>query len=246
MTKPRQMFYRTCVRWTVLFLISVCFFLIGDISLAGDLDKHIRVPESEIGYFGSSIKFQHLNYEHGLSNNSVWSVWQDSVGFMWFGTVGGLNRFDGYDLETYKHVPGEPESLSANLVTVVYEDQQGDLWVGTWEDGLDHFDRETETITHYQFDLFEQGTIGSNLIRAILQDSQGVLWVGTAGGGLNRYDPETDQFIRYQHNVEEPDSLGSNDVFALYEDSAGNLWIGTFAGGLNRYDREQDRSAQQG
>jgi ligand-binding sensor domain-containing protein/signal transduction histidine kinase len=222
-----------------LFFISLLLLAGGNVT-AREYRDNLASAKEMSGFQGRPVKFQHLNYQQGLSNNNVWSVWQDSQGFMWFGTVGGLNRFDGYRFLNYKNIPGDPESLSANLVTVVYEDQQGDLWVGTWENGLDHFDRETEEITHYKNDLLDRSTIGSNAIRSIIQDSYGVLWVGTAGGGLNRFDPENNQFIRYNKD-DQPGSLTSNDVFALYEDSAGELWIGTFAGGLNRYEREEDR-----
>jgi signal transduction histidine kinase/ligand-binding sensor domain-containing protein len=228
-------------RLFINFLAAICLFLL----IGGTANAKYTAPLpsghiDEMGYQGKGLKFQHLSYEQGLSNNNVWSVWQDHLGFMWFGTVGGLNRFDGYTFTTYKNIPGDAESLSANLVSVVYGDRDGDIWVGTWEDGLDRIDRETETISHYTYDIFDSTSIGNNAIRTILQDSQGVLWVGTAGGGLNRYDPETDQFVRYQHDQEDPNSLGSDQVFSLLEDADGNLWIGTYIGGLNLYNRDED------
>jgi ligand-binding sensor domain-containing protein len=50
------------------------------------------------------IKFQHINTSNGLSQNNVYSIIQDSIGFMWFGTEDGLNRFDGYDFVIYKNM----------------------------------------------------------------------------------------------------------------------------------------------
>ncbi|MEJ2354171.1 MAG: two-component regulator propeller domain-containing protein, partial [Anaerolineales bacterium] len=58
------------------------------------------------------LKFEHLSVEHGLSHSSVNCIFQDSQGFMWFGTDDGLNKFDGYTFRVYRHEPGNLGSLS--------------------------------------------------------------------------------------------------------------------------------------
>src|SRR6266540_3884612 len=59
--------------------------------------------------FGQSLQFQFepLSVEHGLSQSSVWSIYQDSYGFMWFGTADGLNKYDGYTFQVFRHNPND-------------------------------------------------------------------------------------------------------------------------------------------
>ena len=83
-----------------------------------------------------SIRFDHVTGEQGLSQPNVMAILQDRVGFMWFGTQAGLNRYDGVEMAVYRHDPGDPASLSHNLVYALSEDPSGDLWIGTVGGGL--------------------------------------------------------------------------------------------------------------
>ena len=58
-------------------------------------------------------------------------AFQDSRGFMWFGTQDGLNRYDGYTFVVYKNDPNDPGSLSSNFLQDLMEDDEGYLWVAT-------------------------------------------------------------------------------------------------------------------
>src|SRR5690606_35716704 len=73
----------------------------------------------------------YIGIENGLSNNFVTKIFQDSKGFMWFGTFDGLNRYDGYQFKVYKNQPGSYESLIDNRITDLKEDEHGQLWVAT-------------------------------------------------------------------------------------------------------------------
>ncbi len=88
--------------------------------------------------------FSHLSVERGLSQITVQVVLQDHIGFLWFGTEEGLNRFDGYGFAVFKHDTRNPGSLPDDMVTALYEDREQRLWVGTGR-GLSWFDRRTET-----------------------------------------------------------------------------------------------------
>ena len=195
----------------------------------------------------NDIRFERISLDQGLSQSVVLCIFQDSKGFMWFGTQDGLNRHDGYEFVVYKHDPENPHSLSDNLVQSIHEDESGVLWIGTNGGGLDRFDRESapgagaEQFIHYQNDPNDPHSLSNNDVQSIYQDQAGVLWIGTAGG-LDRLDRESvpgagaGQFIHYRNDPRDPHSLSNNNVTSIYEDRMGVLWIGTFGGGLNRFD----------
>ncbi|MDM8550663.1 two-component regulator propeller domain-containing protein [Desulfobacterales bacterium HSG2] len=180
------------------------------------------------------IKFDHLTTENGLSNDSVWGMTQDSDGFMWFGTFDGLNRYDGSDIKVFRHDPDDPHSLSDNTIRGLHVDQIGTLWIGTWGNGLNRFDRAAEQFIRYRHDPDDPRSLSHDAVRTVYEDRAGTLWVGTMGG-LNRFDRDTQQFTRYLHDPDNPNSLGHTIVWSVYEDHAGVLWIGT-DGGLDRFN----------
>ncbi len=184
------------------------------------------------------LRFERISLEQGLSQSTVNCILQDRYGFMWFGTQDGLNRYDGYNFTIYRHRAGDADSLSANYIWSLAEDQDGGLWIATDGGGLDRFDRNTGKFIHYQAGSTSD-SLTTNFIRVVYPDREGTLWVGTNGGGLHKFDRVTGRFTRYQQSG--PDSLSSNFIRAIYEDQAGALWIGTDGGGLDRFDRSTGR-----
>ena len=181
---------------------------------------------------GQPLKFEHISLEHGLSQNSVYCILQDSLGILWFGTEDGLNKYDGYTFTYYRNIPGDPHSLSHNHVRVMLEDDDGAIWIGTHGGGLNRFDRKSEQFTHYEDDSILEST-GDDFINALFQAQDGTLWVGTSGNGLSQFDPQAQNFTQHYRA---PNQLSNNNVLAIYQDRDGALWIGTDGGGLDRFD----------
>ena len=181
------------------------------------------------------FRFDHISADQGLSSPEVWSVLRDHRGFMWFGTLDGLNRYDGYTMKVFTHDLTDPASLSDNKIRTLYEDRAGALWIGTWTGGLDRIERESATFTHFTHDPEDPASLSSDAVYAILEDHAGALWLGTRDGGLNRFDHTTGAFSHYRHDPAQPASLGDDNVFALWEDGDGALWVGT-DGGLDHFD----------
>lgn len=184
---------------------------------------------------GVNLNFERLSLEKGLSQTTVLSVIQDHRGFLWLGTQDGLNRYDGYGFEVYRHDPIDSTSLSESFVQVVYEDRERNLWAGTWGGGLNRFDRASGRFIRYRNDVGDASSLVNDIVLSIYQDSRGTLWVGTAGG-LERYDPGTDDFTHVRHDADDPRSLSDDFVWSLAEDKHGSLWVGTYSGGLNRLE----------
>jgi len=182
------------------------------------------------------LKFKNITDQQGLSNSSVQCILQDYRGFLWVGTLDGLNRYDGNTFIQYVHQGNDSTSLSDNTIQCLYEDRAHQLWIGTRK-GLNRFNPLTHTFSHYLHSK-DPGSISQNTIQAIFQDHEGVLWVGTEGGGLNRWDPVAN---RFSHILvpDENGSPGHPTVNTLTEDKKGRLWIGTH-GGLALFNRKQN------
>ena len=189
---------------------------------------------------GSIVQFEHLTIEDGLSQNAGLAIFQDRQGYLWIGSQDGLNRYDGYTFEIFKHDPDNPDSISHNSILAMAEDQEGALWIGTWGGGLNRFDPATETFVRYRFDPKVASSLSNDVVTSIKVDSTGTLWVGTLGG-LNRYNPATDGFEHFKNDPNDSDSLSSDAISVIFEDSNHKLWIGTGTNGvdgsgLNRFD----------
>jgi len=197
------------------------------------------IPEAKIQAQKTKIEFEHFSSGQGFSQGVVFAILQDSRGFIWFGTAGGLVRYDGYEFKTFKHNPDDDKSLSYNAVISIYEDNSGILWVGTEGGGLNKYDREKDQFTRYTHDANDPKSLSNNQVFSILQDKSGDLWFGTNGGGVNKLIPgdkegSSPTFIHYLHNLEKKTSLSSNVVSKICQDKSGNLWIGT-ENGLNKF-----------
>jgi ligand-binding sensor domain-containing protein/two-component sensor histidine kinase len=177
-----------------------------------------------------NIRFKHLSVEHGLSQSTVETIVQDRLGFMWFGTEDGLNRFDGYSFTIFKHDPDNPGSISSNNIWCLYVDRKGFLWAGTYAGGLNRFDPKTEVFTRYLNDPSDPSSISSNRIRAITEDEGGKLWIGTRDGGLNLFKSDLQQFQRFKSDQGNFDGSISNNIRHILPDSNNTLWLATNRG----------------
>ena len=186
------------------------------------------------------IHFEYLTTEDGLSQSSVTCIIQDSVGFLWFGTQHGLNRYDGYGFKVIKSNPFDANSLSHNWLQSIVETEPGILWIGTMGEGLNRFDTINQRVTRYKYTQGEKNSISDNTIGALYKDSKGILWIGTENSGLNQFNTTSGRWTHYTHSANNPHSLSHNHINAIYEDHAGFLWVGT-ENGLNRFDRHTGR-----
>ncbi|HEX9656379.1 MAG TPA: two-component regulator propeller domain-containing protein [Bacteroidota bacterium] len=173
-----------------------------------------------------SIVVERLSVESGLSNNEVYCIYQDSKGFLWFGTQDGLNRYDGYNFKIYRHDVRNPSSLSDYAINAIVEDpaEPGILWLAT-RDGLNRFDREKESFTHFLNDPDRPGTLSNNRVWQVYFDRDSALWVGT-NDGLNKFDRTSESFTSYRYSPQDSNSLSFRTVSTYVEDDDGDLWIG--------------------
>ena len=186
---------------------------------------------------GNDIRFHRLSAGTGLSQTRVAWLAQDKVGFLWFGTQYGLNRYDGYKSKVFKHEPGRPDSLSCVYVRSLLVDRAGTLWVGC-DRFLDRFDPATETFKHYRIYPELSGELPTPIER-IGEDHRGLLWLATAKG-LYRFDPTSGRATRYVNDPLDPGSIAANRINFAAQDREGRLWVAS-AGGLDQLDSGSGR-----
>ena len=126
------------------------------------------------------------------------------------------------------------EELSALRARVLFEDDQGRLWIGS-DKGLHLLDRERSYAGRYVHNPADPTSLSDPQVISLHQDRGGVLWVGTQVG-VNKWNPVTWTFPHYKLVSEH---YRSDNVFAFAEDRAKRLWIGSLGGGLHRFDRER-------
>ena len=196
----------------------------------------IRLPLID----GTDIRFRPISAVNGLSQTRAGWIVQDRLGFLWFGTQYGLNRFDGYRFKVFRHEPNQPKSLGGVYVRSLFLDHSGTLWVGC-DQSLDKFDPVTETFTHFR--IGPQGTNESDGPAIhISEDRSGKLWLATAKG-LFRLDPADGQMTRYTHDPKDPSSLSGNDINFSDVDRQGTFWVAS-GGGLDAFDQQAGRVTQ--
>lgn len=173
------------------------------------------------------MRFDQVTQDDGLSQSNIFSILQDSSGFMWFGTENGLNRYDGYEFQVFKRERGNPEALLSDYVYDIAESEDGSLWVATNGGGLALMDRDRATFQTFRHDPADDSSLASNVIRSLHVDDDGSVWVGTLGAGVDRFDPKTGTAQNYTLGETTDPSRDVNEVFELYRDHEGTLWAGT-------------------
>lgn len=116
-----------------------------------------------------------------------------------------------------------------NTVKSLFEDDRGDIWIGTWNSGLYRYEKKTGKYWKYPRMNF------GNSAHVVFQDSYKNIWVGTWGAGLhllhNAYDPERTTWTTFTHNEKQPYTISDNLIYAISEDvNTHSLWVGTRSG----------------
>lgn len=185
---------------------------------------------------GTSLCFRHLKVEDGLAQSTVTHLIQDSKGFMWFATLDGLSRYDGYRFRNFTYDPlKNAGKLGDGYIHYLCEDMRGNIWVGTLR-GVYIYDPITENFVHFTKTTPEGSGI-SGKITAIATDKTGNVWIADYGNGLFRYDTSKDTLTRYKDDGS-PGCLSSNDITSILVDRDENVWIGTLGytnGSLNLF-----------
>jgi len=124
---------------------------------------------------------------NSLSAGWVYGICIDRKGSLWVGTEGLiLNRYNNQvnQFIKYKYNPIHKLNLSEDWISCIVEDpnEQGVLWIGTWEDGLSKFETEKGIFRHYIPDPSDPDALSHRTIIGIVIDHQGIMWIKRAKG----------------------------------------------------------------
>ena len=176
-------------------------------------------------------------YNHEVDNPSsilderITGIYGNKTGVIWITYMGkGVSKVNISlkDFIPYKQIQGDPNSLSGNVVRSVYKDDNQNLWIGMYSDGLNRImPQDPFKINHYKFDPLNNMTINSDYITAIHVDRTKRLWIGTFDKGFcfadDIYSLKDLKFTRFHFE----DNLEVQDI---KEDSSGRIWIGSQKG----------------
>lgn len=172
----------------------------------------------------TDLIFNHISIAQGLSQSEVNSICQDSDGFIWIGTLDGLNKFDGYNMTIYRKNSDIPNCISNNFIQSIYEDNLETLWVGTFGGGINRYDKNKDEFISFRSIKGNAKSVADDCINCIYQLKNGDILFGTRQGltVLEEENIQNDkpEFINYFDFV----------INAVLEDDNGFVWIATWSG----------------
>ncbi|HTL06736.1 MAG TPA: two-component regulator propeller domain-containing protein, partial [Chitinophagaceae bacterium] len=182
-----------------------------------------------------AYQFNRIDISQGLSNNQVKGIVKDSRGFLWFATMSGLNRYDGYQFKIFRYNPRDTVSLSDNYIQRIFEGPDKKIWVDT-HNGMNVLDPVTETVDRNMAANMKQLSLPLLPITSMLRDKQGHCWLLLNGQYIYRYtDGSKAAVLVYQL------PQGAAPLSSFAHNGAGGLWLVHTNGLLEKID---DRSGK--
>ncbi|MFA9392140.1 MAG: two-component regulator propeller domain-containing protein [Prolixibacteraceae bacterium] len=174
------------------------------------------------------LNFDHLTIEDGLANNSVRTVFQDKEGYLWFGTLNGLSRYDGQQFKTFAYQLSDSTSIGNNKIREIFQDGLGYIWVTTYDNNVHRFDPANENFINFPAALGDN--LGDNLIHFAVETSPGVVWLYLSGNGCVRVVSQANSpNYTFTHYTTE-NGLLSNSLNGIWVDQNDQIWLSTMAG----------------
>ncbi len=175
-------------------------------------------------HLNNEIFFSHLDINTGLSQNHISCIFKDSKGFVWIGTMAGLNRYDGNSFKIFKHVPADTTSINDNYIISIVEDNKGRLWVGT-RNGLNIYCPATETFTRV-FPEFLRNSPANNYNYSLLYaDNKKNLFFVLSDQGIVFCDIINEKWKHIVNIANDTSTIITNSVTSIVQDSHGDYWV---------------------
>lgn len=192
----------------------------------------ILFPAGAVG--AEHYAFKQISSEQGLSANNVKCITRDRLGFMWFGTKNGLNRYDGSTIRRFD-VFDTKLNRGNNNIGALYADENSNLWIGT-DRGIYIYNPHDDSINHVG-QRTSEGVVATNWVQRIVGDSKGNVWALLPDEGVYLYSGET---VRH-FSITRPETLKVIFPSDICVDHDGNVWVVTSGAGVFKYDTKAGR-----
>ena len=174
-------------------------------------------------------QFRRYGVADGVPSGSIYAVAQDHHGIMWFGSDGGLVRFDGIAFKVFRHVPGDSSSLPDNQIYSIFVDRDNRIWTGGISGGLTAYDQASGKFRNWEHDPADPHSLSNNEVWSITQTADGQVWVATQAG-LDRMRADGSGFDQLPLDAGATHAPSFGPTRALLTGSDGRLWIGAESG----------------
>src|SRR5690606_26573910 len=168
-------------------------------------------------------KFKHLDVNDGLSQNQVITFLKDSKGFVWIGTMSGLNRYDGHTIKVFLNNAQDSTSLHNNYINRLFEVPDGRIGVLT-TGGLALYDPIRESFQRNLSDFYRQYQIFNADILDVQRGIDHNYWF-VLSNGLLMHDRQTNSNYRIFHRQGDTTSIVADTVTSFSCDKAGRNWL---------------------
>ncbi len=177
------------------------------------------------------FRFEHFNSEDGLSQNTVTSILCDKSGFLWIGTMNGLNRFDGYHFKIFKGRNEQNDFITNNRVIKLWQDEKRFIWMETYDHYFHFFNPKSEIFTsipNYNDPEYDK----INESSCFLQYQTDKIWIGTSGRGVYylTYNHAKDTYNKTQVSDKGRYTISNKNVSFIIKDFDSDIWVGTQKG----------------
>jgi signal transduction histidine kinase/ligand-binding sensor domain-containing protein/DNA-binding response OmpR family regulator len=170
------------------------------------------------------FQFSRLDIRNGLSHNQVTSILKDNKGFMWFGTLSGLNKYDGHKFKIFKHSVSDTTTLNDDFIVSISQGPDNKIWVET-RNGFNIYDPEKEIFIHDVSGYLKSINIPDANITSIKRDRYNNYWFIHAVYGIYKYNSKTKATTHIFHKANAANTIYSNAVSDVTLDSNGNIWL---------------------
>jgi ligand-binding sensor domain-containing protein len=188
-----------------------------------------------------SNKFNYITVEDGLAQGNITCIFQDSKGFMWFGTFNGLNRYDGYNIKVFNNNPEDTLSLSHGHIKFICEDKENKIWFGTGSTGISIYYPETGIFRNLQKVIYQGKEILLTNMYGLAIGPDGDIWGLDRTLGLFVFDINLKLKKAYLPDPQKSGALPAMEFSGLVFDKDKNCWVGAGMGTLCKLDNKTDK-----
>ncbi len=191
--------------------------------------------------WGQQVTFSHLTIDDGLVSSNIRGFLEDYQGFIWIATEDGLQRYDGQELVTYRHIPNDTTSLGSSFITWLYEDTYHNFWIATLDGGLTLYNRSENNFRNFKHKPNDQNSPRGDRVRTFFETQDKKLFIGFEEGGVDYFQLKEDmtsisELKTHKIQLPEPTKNAETWVQSIVGTKDNYIFIGSNGNGLSAYN----------